>query len=256
MSKKSIFRIDLGELDPHFERFAAGQGLDVAKALALLLSLFLKGEISVTKPGATGRKLRAIGISSEAERAQANALAAAENLSLGRAIRLLALDQMVAASGGRGGGVQSKEPSAGGYVAVVGSVDNSHVRIELRPTLSELEALTAKAEAGGFRTVQDLFVSVLRAFLTHSPVIDPGTVAALGRSNLSLVRIGTNLNQIARVLNGGGMLSACDLEKFTESMTAIEAHTREIALALSMARGRWSLVTQEQKGVQDGEDNR
>lgn len=255
MPKKSIFRIDLGELDPHFERYAARQGLDVAKALALLLSLFLKGEISVTKPNASGRKVRAIGIASDAERAKAQALAASENLSLGRAIRLLALDQMVATGGSGSAGVRPKEPESGGYLAVVGSVDNSHVRIELRPTLSELEALTAKAEAGGFRTVQDLCIAVLRAFLTHSPVIDPDTVAALGRSNLSLVRIGTNLNQMSRVLNGGGMLSADALQKFTESMVAIEAHTREIATALSLARGRWSLVTEEQKGAIDGEVN-
>ena len=255
MPKKSIFRIDLGELDPHFERYAAGQGMEVARALALLFSLFVRGQLSVTKGGGEGRKFRSISLESAAEKARAQEMAASQNLSLGRAIRLLALDQMLEHGTCDGAKPLRGSPTPGGFLTVVGSVDNSRVRIELRPTRSMLDALTEKASEEGYGTVQELVIAVLRSFLTHSPVIDPDTAAAMGRANLSLVRIGTNLNQMTRVLNGGGILSASDLSNFIETMTAIEAHTREIATALSMARGRWSLLRQDKEGAKDGEIN-
>jgi Bacterial mobilisation protein (MobC) len=254
MSKKSFFRIDLGELDPHFERYAARHGLDVGHALSHLLTLFLKGDIHVPKLSSSGRKVRVIGLASDSEKTHAQALAAACNLSLGRAIRLLALEEMFAASDDRRGQIQSKVSAPGGYVAVVGAVDNSHARLELRPTSSELGALTTRAKAGGFGTVQDMVLAVLRAFLTRSPVIEPDTVAALGRTNLSLVRIGTNLNQMARALNGGGVLGAAELKQFSESIAAIEAHTHDIAAALSNARGRWCLEAQGEQAQEQEQE--
>jgi hypothetical protein len=216
------------------------------------LSLYLKGEITVTRPHAGGRKLRSITFTSSDQRVRAHALAAEQNLSLGRAIRLLALDQLIAEGASKDGGATGPVPRSGGYVSVVGSVDNSRTRIEARLSKTELQALTEKAEAGGFDSVQDLIVAVLRSFLTRSPVLDPTTVAAMGQANLSLVRIGTNLNQMAKVLNSGGVLSVADRQKFTEAMSTIEAHTRDIAQTLSQARGRWELVEQEQRegGVQ------
>lgn len=255
MPMKSIFRIDLGELDPHFERYAAGQGMDVAKALALLLTLFLRGQISVKRVEGQGRKFRSISLESNAHKEEAQAFAASHHLSLGRAIRLLALDQMMSRGAQTEGALTNKNPEAGGFSTVVGSVDNSRVRIELRPTRSELDALTEKAKAEGYGTVQDLVAAVLRSFLINSPVLGPNTAAALGRANLSLVRIGTNLNQMARVLNGGGILDAADVQKFTETMAVIEEHTREIAGSLSAARGRWSVVKQTTEGAEDGEIN-
>jgi hypothetical protein len=61
MPKQFILRIDLSELDPHFERYAARHGLD-------------------------------------AEKTHVQAIALAENLYLGRAIRLPARDQILLAN--------------------------------------------------------------------------------------------------------------------------------------------------------------
>jgi hypothetical protein len=71
MLKQSIFRIDLRELDPHFERYAARHGLD-------------------------------------AEKTHVQAIALAENRSLSRAIRLTARDQILLANEDLRGRVQTK----------------------------------------------------------------------------------------------------------------------------------------------------
>ncbi len=140
-------------------------------------------------------------------------------------------------------------PAPGGFSPVRGMREATTERIELKATKSELDALTHKANEGGYRTAQELVIDVIRAFLSLAPVVDPEAAAAIGRTNLSLIRIGANLNQMAKVLNGWGDLSAAEAQAFKETALAIELHTREIAGLLGVARGRWLLTKKE--GVQD-----
>ena len=255
MAKRPSFRIDLGEIDPYFERCARVQELAVSKALTNLLNQFLRGEIEPLAPPRGVRKLRSISMESHSIKEAAEARAASLSLSLGRALRLLALAEVAkSATPGSGGGlVPSVSP--GGYFAAVGTTDKGQLRVELRPTATEFEALKDKAKAAGHATVQDLMVAVLRAFLTQSPVLTPEVIASLEQANLSLVRIGANLNQLAKWANSGSMANSIDVSALEETMRALKQHTQEISAALNEARGRWVLRStglQNSEGVADG----
>ena len=87
-----------------------------------------------------------------------------------------------------------------------------------------------------------MICAVLRAFLTQAPHFSNNEVAALGASNLQLLKLANTVNQIAIHLNGAPDDSR---KTFTEDMTAaVEAIREHVALAAGMlgkSRERWVL---------------
>lgn len=251
MPQKTTFRIDLGELDHYFEAYAGAQGLTVSQALRVLIERLISEAPVGLKASGSKRKFRALSLDSSQHQA-AQALAQEHQLTLGRTVRLLALSKLMNGAATPAGSPVKPLPSLGGFLPIAGAPESTAERIEFKATRSEVQALTLKANHGGYRSVQELVIAVVRAFLTRAPVVEPDTVAAIGRTNLSLLRIGATLNQMARSLNAGGAMSPEDSQALRETTQLIEAHTREIADALSMARGRWVLVEKAEKAEERG----
>ena len=243
MSKKPVLQIDLGEIDPYFERFAIAHGWDVVEALGVVFDLFVKSEIQLPTGQGRKRKVRYVPIKTAEDKALVDAVAGDQKLRPGRAIRLAALKYMMTSmSDDASSKTVGRWYVPGGFSPDIANLDNSSVRLELSPTKSEMDALTVKSEEGGYRSVQDLIIWVMRSFFTNAPVLDPKTVAEMGKTNLSLVRIGTNLNQLAKVLNNGGMLGGDDAGKLMQTLALVDQHTKEVAAALVLARSRWVLI--------------
>jgi len=139
-----------------------------------------------------------------------------------------------------------------------GKPDNQRQRKELRLSASELAVLTKLADQRHV-TPQRLILQVLRAFLLKAPSFSAEEITQLGASNLALLRIGNNLNQIARKLNVGSAMDAqeCGPEHTDQAdltggvqatcqaiqscVGAIHTHVDAASALLSAARERWQI---------------
>jgi hypothetical protein len=134
-----------------------------------------------------------------------------------------------------------------------GKPDTQRERRELRLNQSELAALTAIA---GQRRIslQRLILQVLRAYLLKTPAFSAAESTQMGANNLALLRIGNNLNQMARHFNAGGapgtdsgQASAKDAYmahvagEVLSLVTEIRAHVDASSALLSVARERWHI---------------
>ncbi|PRX27273.1 hypothetical protein B0G75_11541 [Paraburkholderia sp. BL18I3N2] len=113
-----------------------------------------------------------------------------------------------------------------------------HIRIELRLTVAELEAVELRAEALGL-TANRWIVALIRARLTHDPQFGAREMRLLADSNLQLASIGRWLAQLARGghIRHGGQEGNGDIEAIRG---AIDAHLRVVADVMRANLDRWS----------------
>ena len=127
--------------------------------------------------------------------------------------------------------------------AITGLHDPTRIRLELRLSQSEFDVLNTLAQPRKI-SVQKLIEKIIRAFLVKSNVLSKDEIVTLGGINLSLMRCGNNLNQIAKQLN----ISAPNLDGFQElkeelsqCIFSIEKYVRECSALLEQSNQRWAL---------------
>ncbi len=127
--------------------------------------------------------------------------------------------------------------------------ESSRMRLRLKP--SELEAVSQLAEQRRV-SPQRLTMQVLRAFLLKTAAFSHQEVVDMGAVNLSLMRIGTNLNQIAKQLNAHaagqsrpGDSAYADFEALNQEIrqcvAKLDSHVKSCAHALALSRERWRI---------------
>ena len=247
MPAKPALRIDLGDLDPHFERFAASKGQSVSEALGNVLTAFLD---SAQAPDSSSQKriFRTVNFTSEEERQDARKRARAMRLPLGAALRKVAMEQISVRIG-----ENSKTSTAAqgvpsvGVLSAIGVGETASFRVELRLTASEMSVLEGRAKAGRYRSVQAMIIAITRAYLANAPVLDHGQAAALGRENLELVRISNFVAQLLRDVDGGKRLGLLEAAEVVAMLGQVEAYTQTVGKALASAQGRWTIQEEEQE---------
>ena len=128
----------------------------------------------------------------------------------------------------------------------VGIVDSKRERIELRLTHSEFTALDALAKQRSC-TSQRLIAQILRAFLLKSCTFSQEEITSLGAVNLSLMRCGNNLNQIAKHFNEArtkeAAIESTELlstqSALTDCVREINSYVKDCAQLLQQSRHRW-----------------
>ncbi|MGP8432448.1 plasmid stabilization protein [Paraburkholderia fungorum] len=117
-------------------------------------------------------------------------------------------------------------------------VGDPRIRIELRLTAAELEAVELRAEASGL-TANRWIVALIRAQLTHEPQLGAREMRLLSDSNLQLASISRWLGQLARDVAAThiGQDRKADIGVIRG---AIDAHLRVVAAVMRANLDRWS----------------
>lgn len=114
-------------------------------------------------------------------------------------------------------------------------------RKEIALTASELARVEAIAMAEGF-SVSKWLSALVRARLTGSPQFGQQEFEQLDRSNMLLLRIGRNLNQVAKALNTSPHERRVYRVELIEELEAvIEKHTTLVSEAIASNIERWRL---------------
>lgn len=126
--------------------------------------------------------------------------------------------------------------------ALVGVTDHKRHRVGLRVSDSELTQLQHLAQQRD-TSVQRLIVQIIRAFLLKTNAFSSQESAELGAINLSLMRIGSNLNQIAKRLNANKEVPVDDitLNDIATCVQKINAHVQDCSKSLQLSRERWRI---------------
>ena len=153
------------------------------------------------------------------------------------------------------GGERTAVSRAG--LAVLGDQEQAHEssRIRLRLKPSELQAISQMAEQRR-TSPQRLVTQILRAFLLKTAAFSHQETVDMGAVNLSLMRIGTNLNQITKQLNAQAIgqsrpgdaayaeFEALNLE-IRRCVAQLDGHVRSCAQELALSRERWRIELQD-----------
>lgn len=136
-----------------------------------------------------------------------------------------------------------KTPPPVGSVAqaVTGEFEKTSVRKEIALTASEYQMVERLADADGF-SVNKWIVALIRARLTQRPQFGQHELEALAQSNLQLMKIGRNLNQIAKALNTAPHergVYRIDLIEQIDAM--VKAHTGSVSAMVAASTQRWRL---------------
>ena len=109
-------------------------------------------------------------------------------------------------------------------------------RIEVRLYKKEIQKLSQLAQPHHM-TINTFVASVIRGLLNKTPLFTAAEVEVLYQSNSQLLRIGRNLNQIARQLNSmeGGSITS---EQITSLQRIIDTHTEKVGDLLLANRRR------------------
>jgi hypothetical protein len=113
-------------------------------------------------------------------------------------------------------------------------------RMELRWTESEYEAILKLCD--GHSSPGAWVIDSVRARLTNSPQFGMNEISALWESSAQLMKIGTNLNQIARAINmNTHETELARLELLEEIRLEIRSHTAKVANLLNANLKRWDI---------------
>ncbi|WP_434776848.1 plasmid mobilization protein [Neisseria sp. Ec49-e6-T10] len=109
-------------------------------------------------------------------------------------------------------------------------------RIETRLSKEEKKKLSMLAKPHHM-TVNAFIASIIRNYLNKTPLLTAAEVDALYQSNAQLLRIGRNLNQIAKQFNSmeGGNITS---EQVTALQNIINTHTEKVGELLLSNRRR------------------
>lgn len=121
-----------------------------------------------------------------------------------------------------------------------GAPGRPKLRKEVRLLPEEVARLESIAAAEGYSLTRWI-IALVRARLDGGPQLGQHELVALGKSNLQLLAIGRNVNQIARAVNNGNR----DLLPLLEPVLAelrgvITGHTVKVAQMLEHNLARWS----------------
>lgn len=113
------------------------------------------------------------------------------------------------------------------------------VRKEIRLTPEEQAHVLNAARQAGMRDVRWI-AALVRANMQSQPQLGQAEMQALGRSNLALLAIGRNLNQLARVANDDGAMVQVDLVPVLVALRVqLSSHIDSVAQLLSANQQRW-----------------
>jgi hypothetical protein len=113
------------------------------------------------------------------------------------------------------------------------------VRREIRLTQSEEAGLRTCAAREGF-SASRWIVALIRARLNKAPQLGQRELELLAMSNLQLLAIGRNLNQLARAANSGIAIDDSGRDMVGELRKAISQHTERVAGVITENVSRWS----------------
>lgn len=170
----------------------------------------------------------------------------ARNIKPGMGVRL-AIERLLEADR-KGRGVAAEVTSAQQVHATyrVEPILEGKRPIRVRLTESEYAAAELRAREEDFPTVNQWIAFAVRAALTNSPQFGQAELEALGQSNLQLLKIGRNLNQIAKHLNThpGDMLGY-DSQLVQGLAEAVRRHVRKVGDVLNASMYRWKLTSKK-----------
>jgi hypothetical protein len=114
-------------------------------------------------------------------------------------------------------------------------------RCELRLTRSEHTAAQAVATREGFG-LSRWIVGLLRSRLTGTHQFGQGELEVLAKSNMNLLAIGRNLNQVAKALNASTAdRSSYRVDLIEQIRDTIAEHTSKVAMLMSANAERWRI---------------
>lgn len=124
------------------------------------------------------------------------------------------------------------------------SEQDGKCRLELRLLPQDYQYLQTAAGQQGM-SPNALAVSILRYYIDRRPALSNNEITALYQSNYQLLRIGRNLNQIARQLNAGesGGVTVAEIRQL---MSIIDRHTESVGALLNANAERFTGVDWEE----------
>ena len=114
-------------------------------------------------------------------------------------------------------------------------------KLRKQVTLRQDEALFIASEARRIGLSESQWiVALVRAQMVAQPQLGKVELAALGQSNLALLAIGRNLNQIARACNGGRYPSDKELTRVLDALQVrLQQHVQQVAAVMAANLARW-----------------
>lgn len=113
------------------------------------------------------------------------------------------------------------------------------IRKEISLTPKEAAHIAAAAFKEGKSDAQWI-VALVQIHMGLQPQLSTDEVAVLARSNLSLLAIGRNLNQLARMLNTGSAVGANELVSVLQALRLqLTSHIDGVAAMVSSNLARW-----------------
>lgn len=118
-------------------------------------------------------------------------------------------------------------------------VDEGKVRREIRLTHAELQAVEVLAEQEGFAPTRWI-VALVRARLGYGAQLGQQELELLARSNMKILAMGRNLNQIAKgILANPRYRTECPPELIEAANILIQEHANRVASVLTSNVQRW-----------------
>ncbi len=123
----------------------------------------------------------------------------------------------------------------------VGQPEKIMVRKKIGMTRSEANVVEMMASAEGFSSAKWI-VALIRARLTDTAQFGQAELEALAESNLRLLSIGRNLNQVARALNTSPEERHVYRVEMIEALRReISEHTRHVSIQMTANIERWRI---------------
>lgn len=112
------------------------------------------------------------------------------------------------------------------------------VRREIRLTRSELTRAEAIARHEGFSLTRWI-VALINSRLDKTPQLGQRELEVLARSNLQMLAIGRNLNQLARAANSGIHVGTSGRDVIEALRAAVMRHASDVAGVMTANTSRW-----------------
>jgi hypothetical protein len=113
------------------------------------------------------------------------------------------------------------------------------VRKQITMTSEEAAFVDNQAGAEGYSSTRWL-IALLQARMGNGAQFGQYELEALGRSNLALLALGRNLNQIARSMNAGNSPPRDMVATLNRVDTTIQSHTKQVAEVIARNMERWN----------------
>ena len=118
-------------------------------------------------------------------------------------------------------------------------VDGNKLRKQITLSPSEAAYVAGAARREGKNGGQWI-AALIRVQMEHQPQLNRSELELLAKSNLALLTIGRNLNQIARALNAGADANAAELITVLHALrTQITCHVDAVADLVASNLSRW-----------------